>query len=385
MIAREELLSLVQARLQIAPVVLLVGARQVGKTTLARSLLDAESPNYFDLERAADLARLAEPTLALESLEGLVVVDEVQLAPDLFSTLRVLVDRDESPVRFLLLGSASPEALRQASESLAGRIAIIDVGGFSISEVGLDAIDQLWLRGGFPRSFLAKTEKDSVQWRVDYLRTLTARDLPAFGIRQPAAMVERLLRILANSHGQIWKAAPAARSIGFSEQSTRKYVDLLGDAMITRSLPAWTANLGKRQMKSPKLLFRDSGFFHALADIDDPVSLQRSPALGASWEGFVIEEILKCAPGSGIRPYYWRSSNGAEVDLILPVRNKLFGVEIKRTDSPKFTRSMRTAAVDLDLDHVYIVNAGKHSFPLADNATATSIKDLVDTFGLLLN
>lgn len=385
MIEREELLSLVHSRLQLAPVVLLVGARQVGKTTLARSLLNSESPNYFDLERAADLARLAEPTLALESLEGLVVVDEVQLAPDLFSTLRVLVDRDESPAQFLLLGSASPEALRQAAESLTGRISIIDIGGLSISEVGVDAIDQLWLRGGFPRSFLAQDETDSSQWRVDYLRTLTTRDLPAFGIRQPAGMIERLLRILANSHGQIWNAAPAARSIGFSEQSIRKYVDLLGDAMITRSLPAWTANLGKRQMKSPKLLFRDSGFFHTLADIDDPVSLQRSPALGASWEGFVIEEILKCAPGSSVRPYYWRSSNGAEIDLVLPLGKELIGVEIKRTDSPKFTRSMRAAADDLSLKHVYVVHAGRHSFPLAEHATATSINDLVDTFGPLLN
>jgi uncharacterized protein len=373
-IARPDLLDRVRRGLARSPVVALVGPRQCGKTTLARDLADTSPANYFDLENPVSLQRLDQPMTALQSLTGLIVIDEVQRRPELFPVLRVLCDRPGQPARFLVLGSASPELLRQASESLAGRIETIPMGGFSLAEVGASAQDRLWLRGGFPRSYLALSEVDSLEWRRNFIQTFLERDIPQFGYAIPALSVYRFWRLLAHYHGQVWNAAEAARVLNVNQSTTRRYLDLLDGLFMVRQLPAWHANLGKRQVKAPKIYFRDTGLLHQLLGVHDDSDLLLHPRVGASWEGLVIEEVIK-----RVRPdeaYFWATHAGAELDLLLLTDGRRIGVECKRMDAPKATRSMHTAMDDLKLDQLYVVYPGQLAYPLADRMEALPFTSL---------
>lgn len=361
-------LAAVRQSLRRSPVVTLVGARQCGKTTLARQLVSPSSANYFDLEDPLSLQRLDEPMTALGRLQGLVVVDEVQRRPELFPVLRVLADREGQPARFLVLGSAGPELLRQSSESLAGRIEILELSGFQVQEVGCGALETLWLRGGFPRSFLAASDEDSFRWREHYLRALTERDLPGFGARLPPGTLRRLLLMLAAYHGQIVNLAAIASSIGLPESTIRRYLDLMERLFVIRQLRPWHQNLRKRQVKRPKLYFRDSGVVHQLMGLGTRDALLRDPRLGASWEGFLIEKVLVEAASPDA--WFWRTHSGAELDLLLRIGGLRIGVEIKWADAPRRTRSMRVALDDLALDRLFVVYPGELRFDIDDRITA---------------
>jgi uncharacterized protein len=358
-----------------SPAVALIGPRQVGKTTLARSLLAPDSPNYFDLEDPQVEAQLAEPMTALQPLRGLVVIDEVQQAPELFRRLRVLVDRPGDPARFLLLGSASPALLRQSSESLAGRIEIIEMAGFTLEETGAARTDRLWWRGGFPRSYLAADDASSRAWRRSFIRTVVERDLPMLGMNAPAPALQRFWAMLAHYHGQIWNAAEPARSLGVNESTVRRYLDWLTQAFLVRQLPPWHANLGKRQVKAPKVYVRDTGLLHELLGIEDGPALQRHPKSGASWEGFALDQVLRIA-----RPdeaWFWATHGGAELDLLMVKNGRRVGVEFKRADAPGSTRSMREALKDLELDALYVVYPGDRRYRLADRIEVVPLAALV--------
>jgi predicted AAA+ superfamily ATPase len=340
----------------------LAGPRQVGKTTLARSFLAADHPGYFDLENPLSLARLSEPMTALSPLRGLVVIDEIQRMPELFPVLRVLADREGTPARFLLLGSASPALLRASSESLAGRIEVIEVGGFVLEETGADSADALWLRGGFPRSFLAENDADSRTWRQQFLQALVERDLPQLGAALAPAALLRFLTMLAHYHGQIWNAAEPARSLGISEITVRRYLDLLTGAYLVRQLPPWFANIGKRQVRSPKIYWRDCGLLHQLLGIADGQALLSHPRCGASWEGFALEHMLqRLQPDEA---YFWATHTGAELDALLIKDGRRLGLEIKRADAPRLTSSMRHALDDLELDALWVIYPGSLRYRL---------------------
>ncbi len=354
--------------------VLLAGPRQCGKTTLARQMLAPDAPSYFDLENPVDLLRLEEPMTALAPLRGLVVIDEVQRRPDLFPVLRVLADREDSPARFLILGSASGELLRQTSESLAGRVERVELGGFALTEVGADAASALWLRGGLPRSFTAVAEADSVAWRENFIQTLLERDFPQWGVRVSATALRRFWTMLGHYHGRTWNAAALARSLAVDPTTTRRYLDLLTDAYMVRQLTPHLANVGKRQVRAPKVFIRDSGLLHRLLGIDDENALVSHPAVGASWEGFVIEQLL-----AALRPAsagFWATHQGAEIDLVVETGGRRFGVEVKRADAPGMTRSIHMALADLDLDAVAIVYPGTKPYALHDRVRVVPVRTL---------
>jgi hypothetical protein len=366
--------------LRVHPVVGILGPRQVGKTTLARDVLKSHSgvATVFDLEDPADLARLADARLALEPLRGLVVVDEIQRRPDLFPLLRVLADRPRHPARVLLLGSASPELLRQSSESLAGRIAYHELGGFSVEDVGPARADRLWLRGGFPRSFLARTERDGDEWRRAFVRTFVERDLPQLGVTIPPATLERFWAMLAHYHGQVWNAAEFARSFGVSDTTVRRYLDLLSATFAVRVLLPWSENLGKRQVRSPKVYIADSGVLHSLLGIRERRDLERHPKLGASWEGFALDAVVG-PRGVGRREcHFWATHGGAELDLLVVRGRRRWGFEFKRTSAPAVTRSMRVALEDLRLERLDVVHGGPHTFLLAPRIRAVAFARLLD-------
>ena len=375
MLNRSLLESEVRSALARSPSVALIGPRQVGKTTLARSLLAAESPNYFDLEDPQTEAQLVEPMTALKALRGLVVIDEVQRAPDLFKVLRVLIDRPGDPARFLLLGSASPALLRQSSESLAGRIEVIETGGFTLDETGADNAATLWSRGGFPRSYTAVDDAASRIWRREFIRTVVERDLPQLGIGAPAPAMQRFWAMLAHYHGQIWNAADPARSLGVNESTVRRYLDWLTQAFLVRQLQPWHANLGKRQVKAPKVYVRDSGLLHELLGIADPAALARHPKSGASWEGFALDQILRIARPDAA--YFWATHGGAKLDLLMFKDGQRIGVEFKRADAPALTPSMRTALADLQLDALYVVYPGPRRYRLAERVEAVPLAALL--------
>lgn len=379
MIERERRLAEVLRRLATVPCVAILGARQVGKTTLAGMVSNAwDGPVHaFDLERAADIARLAEPELALEPLDGLIVLDEVQRAPELFPALRVFVDRHPDR-RVLVLGSAAPDMLRQSSETLAGRIAFCDLPPLTLDETGADAIDELWLRGGFPRSLLAPDDEASFRWRLDFVRTFVERDLPSLGSQVPSATTDRFWRMLAHAHGQVWNGARFASSFGVADTTVRRYLDLLTSALVVRQLRPWYENVGKRQVRSPKVYVGDSGLLHALLDLPDRVSVERHPALGASWEGFVINQIVASTGARDDQQYFWATHAGAELDLLLVRGGTKSGFEIKRTVAPQITRSMRSAQDTLGLDRLFVVHAGPATFPLGTDVEAIAARDLAD-------
>ncbi|MBA4379773.1 MAG: hypothetical protein C0393_03670 [Anaerolinea sp.] len=381
MIERKSLLQTVQSALERSRAVALIGPRQCGKTTLGRQIVPPDSVNYFDLEDPLSLARLDQPMLALQDLRGILVIDEIQRKPDLFPVLRVLCDRDPLPARFLILGSSSPALLRQSSESLAGRITTIPMSGFSLKEVGTDSQSQHWRRGGFPRSFLASTEAESVEWRKDFVLTFLERDVPQFGFNIPATSLFRFWSILAHYHGQIWNAAEAARALNMSESTTRRYVDLLEDLFMIRQLRPWHANLNKRQVKSPKIYFRDTGLLHYLLGIRSEHELALHPRNGASWEGYALEETIKTVQPDEV--YFWATHSGAELDLLLIKDGRRLGVECKRMDAPKLTPSMRTAMQDLDLDRLIVLYPGPHPYPLAERISAMPLVELARRMDLL--
>lgn len=375
-VPRNTLLERIRVALARNPVTVLTGPRQSGKTTLARELLREDSPNYFDLEEPADLARLEEPRTALEPLNGLVVIDEIQRRPDLFPVLRVLADRRTQPARFLILGSASGELLRQSSETLAGRLERIEIGGFTLEELGAGAIETLWRRGGFPRAFLADGERDSIAWRKQFIQTLLERDFPQWGVRVPATALLRFWTMVAHYHGQTWNSAQPAQALGVSPSTTRRYLDLLTDALVLRQLQPWHANLGKRQVKSPKVYVRDSGLLHRLYGLETEKALLSHPKLGASWEGFAIEQVLAAEPCDDA--WFWATHQGAEIDLLLRRGDRLFGVECKRADAPRLTPSIRIALDDLGLERVAIVYPGAKRYPLGDPVEVVPLAALAE-------
>ena len=380
MIQRKEHLRRLRSLVRQFPVVGILGARQVGKTTLARQLVERHRGpvNYFDLESAEDIARLADPMLALRPLKGLVVLDEVQRRPELFTQLRVLVDEPRTRRRFLVLGSASPELLRQASETLAGRIAYHELGGFSLDEVGFEAWLRLWHRGGFPRSFLARSEAESLRWRKAMIRTFLERDIPALGLRLPSGTLRRFWMMLAHYHAQVWNASEFARSFGVAHTTVHRYLDLLSATFMVRQLPAWHENIGKRQVKAPKVYFRDSGLLHALLDLGSSGALESHPRVGASWEGFALDAVVTRLGALPEECHFWAAHSGAELDLLVVRGNVRLGFEFKRTSAPATTRSMHVAIEDLRLSRLDVVHAGSRSFPMHPKIRAIAMSRLLD-------
>ncbi len=375
MIYRLSDIALVRTALRRSRVAAIVGPRQCGKTTLAREFVPPGSPNYFDLEDPASLARLSEPDIALRPLRKLVVIDEVQRRPELFPLLRVLADRRPLPARFLILGSASPELLQQSSESLAGRLETVPLEGFRLADLGASAQSRHWLRGGFPLAYLARSEADSLAWRRQFLQTFLERDMPQLGITIPAVSMRRFWTMIAHYHGQIWNAAEMARAMAVNESTVRRYLDLMTGVFMVRQLPPWFENLGKRQVKAPKVYVRDTGLLHALLGIANRQALESHPKVGASWEGYAVEEVLK-----SFRPdeaYFWATHNGAELDLLLFKNGRRIGVECKRSDAPGLTPSMRIALSDLKLDHLYVLYPGDRAYALAKNVEVMPLAEFV--------
>lgn len=377
MLERPTLAAALATALGRRPAVAVVGPRQVGKTTLARQLAAGwRGPtHWFDLEDPQVEAQLAAPLVALGGLGGLVIIDEVQHAPELFKVLRVLIDRPAAPARFLLLGSASPALLRQSGESLAGRIEVLEAGGFTLDETGAAAADTLWWRGGFPRSFTADGDEASRAWRREFIRTVVERDLPQLGMNVAAPAIYRFWSMLAHWHGQVWNAAEPARSLGVNESTVRRHLDWLTQACFVRQLQPWFANTAKRQVKAPKVYLRDTGLLHELLGVADPAALARHPKSGASWEGFALDQVLRIA-----RPdeaYFWATHAGAELDLLMLKDGRRVGVEFKRSDAPTLTPSMRSALADLGLDALYVVYPGARRYQLADRTQAVPLAALV--------
>ncbi|MEM7586375.1 MAG: ATP-binding protein [Acidobacteriota bacterium] len=375
MLPRRRHLEAIEEKLGHHPVVAIIGARQVGKTTLARQLAERwQGPvTVFDLEDPGDLARLNEPKLALEPLEGLVVIDEIQSRPDLFPLLRVLVDRPENGARFLVLGSAAPELLQQSSESLAGRILYHPLHGLNLDEVGSDTLGDLWLRGGFPRSTLAASLSESVAWRRGFVQTFLERDLPNLGVKVPPPMLRRMWSMLAHYHGQVWNASELARAFGVSSQTVRRYLDLLTATFVVRQLPPWYENLGKRQVKSPKIYIADSGMLHTLLEAPTREDLERHPKIGASWEGFALNEVMTRLGARAEECYFWAAHTGGELDLLVVRGLERRGFEFKRTDSPRSTKSMHAALKNLRLDRIDVIHPGSITFPITEHLRAVSL------------
>ena len=372
MILRPNAIERVSNVFRVHPVAAILGPRQCGKTTLARMIAERESSTYFDLENPVDIRRLSVPLKALEGLTGLVVIDEVQRQPALLELIRVLVDRSRNPARFLLLGSASPHLTKGTSESLAGRIGFVDLSGFDLREAGPGNQDRLWIRGGFPRSFLSADETVSISWRENFIRTFLERDIPQLGITIPAETLRRFWTMIAHYHGQVWNAADFARSLGFSGNTARRYLDILSGAYMIRVLPPWFENIGKRQVKAPKIYIRDSGILHALLYLNTMTEVQGHPKLGASWEGFALEQLLTIL---GTRDaYFWATQSGAELDLLIMVAGRRYGFEFKFADAPGRSRSMGVAIQDLKLDHLWVVYPGRQEYPLDEKITVVPVE-----------
>jgi predicted AAA+ superfamily ATPase len=374
-VPRPDLLARVNGLLRASPVVALLGPRQAGKTSLAMETLAGRRGERFDLENPRDEQRLMEPMTALEGLKGLVVIDEIQRRPDLFTVLRVLSDRRPLPARFLVLGSASPDLLRQSSESLAGRIRFIDLPGFSLAEVGDANLRRRLVRGGFPRSFLARTDSESFGWREDFIRTFLERDLPLLGgTVKSSAHLRRLWTMLAHRHGQVWNGAELAGALGESYPTVKRHVELLVGALVVRQLQPWLPNLEKRLVKSPKVFIRDSGLLHALLGIGTFRDLESHPSLGASWEGFVLEEILTRTSERDL--FFWSTHAGAELDVVWRRPRGPVGFEMKWGDAPAMTKSMHIALHDLGLRALYVIYPGPKRFRLHPRVEALPMAEL---------
>lgn len=353
----------------------LLGPRQCGKTTLARALvsrLDA----YFDLEDPLDLARLEAPQQTLGKLTGLVVIDGIQRRPDLFPLLRVLADRPGTPARFLILGSASVDLVKGVSESLAGRVGLVDLSGFDGTEVGFDQLDTLWLRGGLPESFLSDSDEASWHWRQQFIRTFLTRDIPQLGITIPSEQLRRFWLMIAHYHGQTWNASEIAGSLGINYKTAQHYLDILTGSFLIRALPPWTENLGKRVRKAPKIYLRDSGLFHALQRVRSLPELQAHPKLGASWEGVALEHVLRVLRVEPGEAFYWSTHGGAELDLLLVRGGQRWGFELKYADAPRTTKSMRVALEDLKLERLFVIYPGKIDYALDDRIEVLALRNV---------
>jgi len=384
-VARPLHVSRISALLRQFPVVAVLGARQVGKTTLARQVAASRRAGvaFFDLENTEDLARLADPLLTLRREQGLVVIDEVQRLPGLFQTLRVLVDEPGTRRRFLLLGSAAPELLRQGAETLAGRIAYHELDGFRLDEVGVDRLSRLWLRGGFPRAFLARTEAESVRWREEFIRSFLERDIPQFGLRIPAPALRRFWSMIAHYHAQTWNSSELARAFGVAHTTVQRWLDVLTETFMVRQLPPWHANLAKRQVRSPKVYLRDPGLLHSLLGVHTNRALEGHPKIGASWEGFALNVVLDRLGARPGEAYFWATHAGAELDLLVVRGRERIGFEFKRTSAPTVTPSMRTALVDLKLQRLEVIHGGRETFPLAPRIRAVPLDQVAREIGAL--
>lgn len=382
MFGRTTELHQIRALLRTSPVVAILGPRQIGKTTLAREIARTwpAPTTTFDLEDPRDIARLADPTTTLRPLRGLVVIDEIQRRPELFPVLRVLSDRIRRPARFLLLGSASPSLLRQSSESLAGRIAYVELAGFGLSDVG-GRWERLWRRGGYPRPYLARTDEESLRWRRDLVRTFVERDLPQLGITISTGTIRRFWTMLAHYHAQVWNGAELARAFGIAESTVKRYLDLLANTFMVRVLPPWSENIGKRVVKTPKVYIADTGLLHVLLDLPSARALEVHPKVGASFEGFALQEAVRALEARPEQCYFWATHQGAELDLLVVRKGKRRGFEFKRTDAPTVTKSMHVALRDLGLDSIDVVHVGDDTYALAPKIRALSIANLTTALG----
>ena len=373
MIPRPKFIHSIQASFQTFPITALLGPRQSGKTTLARFIAERMQSTIFDLENPIDIQRLSAPMQALENLSGLVIIDEVQRKPELFELLRVLADQPGRKTRYMLLGSASPHLVKGVSESLAGRIGFVDLSGFQLWEVGNEFRNRLWTRGGFPRAYLAGSDSDSMLWRTNFIRTFLERDIPQLGITIPAETLRRFWTMVAHYHGQVWNAAEFARSIGTAENTARRYLDILAGAYMVRVLPPWFENLKKRQVKAPKIYIRDSGLLHSLLQIPTMEVLQGHPKIGASWEGFALEHVIRAFQTRDA--YFWATHAGAELDLMVTIAGKRYGFEFKYADAPGRKRSMHIALSDLGLAHLWIIYPGHQTYELSEKITVIPLEE----------
>ncbi len=389
LLERKIYLEDIRKRLKNYPVTMLLGARQTGKTTLAREIMAefkerGETVHYFDLELPSDLQSLKEPQHTLEGLKGLIIIDEIQRKEDLFPLLRVLSDRRPLPARFLLLGSASGKLMRQTSESLAGRIAYLELPGFNILEVDKNESEKLWLRGGFPESFLAESNEDSLIWRENFMRTFLERDIPSFGVKVLPADLWRFLQMAAHYHGQTWNSSEIAKSLQISDKTVKNYLDIFTETFIVRQLAPWYGNLSKRVVKSHKFYIRDSGILHALLRINSRDEILRHPKLGASWEGFALEQLIELGRG-GYDAYFWNIYNGAEMDLIMHLKGKRWGFEVKYADAPSITKSMHVAKDTLELEHIFVVYPGSRRYYLGERIEAIPLNEACTVLANLTN
>jgi len=377
-ILRTKELAVLESRLKAFKVVAILGPRQCGKTTLARQFARGQPPGkvtWFDLENPADLAKLDQPMMALEPTRGVVILDEIQRRPDLFPVLRVLVDRP-APARYLILGSASPDLLRQSSETLAGRITFMELGGFSLDNLPAGQIRKLWMRGGFPPAYLARSNQVSFQWRQDFITTFLERDIPNLGIRIPSPRLRRFWMMLSHYHGQVFNSSAVGRSLMVSDTAARHYLDVLTQTFLVRQVHPWFYNTRKRLVKHPKIYLRDSGLLHALLDVRSEEDLHSHPRLGASWEGFALEQIVQHLGLREHEVFFWGVHTGGELDMVFPRRGRRWGVELKFQDAPRMTSSMQSALGELELARLWVVYPGKESYGLAKNVRVIPLTEI---------
>jgi hypothetical protein len=374
MIDRPAYLQKIKTALKRSPITALLGPRQCGKTTLARFLGQAVNATYFDVESPSDWHRLQNPELVLGSLKGIVILDEIQAMPVLFNVLRVLADRRKTQAHYLILGSASPGMIKTVSETLAGRVEFVELSGFDLRETGSKPWKKLWLRGGFPRSYLAKSENDSQAWRENFIRTFLERDIPQLGISIPAPALRRFWTMLAHYHGQTWNASKIAGAMSLSDKTVCSYLDILTGTYMIRQLQPWHENIGKRQLKSIKIYLRDSGILHSLLSLTDQHSLFGHPQVGASWEGFALEQVYRILDLK--EAFFWATHSGVEIDLLFFHRGRRYGIEIKFNEAPKVTRSMRIAQEELGLDHLWIIYPGEHRYPVDKKISVWPLQDV---------
>lgn len=376
MIQRTSYIAKLSNALRRSPITALLGPRQSGKTTLSRLFGEGKKATYFDLESQPDLIRLLNPEMVLGSLKDIIVLDEIQEMPELFPVLRVLADRPNSPARFLILGSASPYMIKNVSETLAGRVEFIELSGFDLTEIHSESLERLWVRGGFPKSFLADSDDDSLAWREGFISTFLQRDIPLLGIRVPPPAMRRFWTMLAHYHGQTWNASELSRSMGVSDKTVRSYLDILSGTYMIRQLQPWYENIAKRQVKAPKIYFRDSGLLHSLLSLNDIHTLLGHPGVGASWEGFALEQFLNIVQPS--EAFFWSTHSGAEIDLFFQYRGRRYGLEFKFSEAPRITKSMHAALNDLRLDHLWIIYPGKNSYPADDKITVCPLIEVAN-------
>lgn len=380
MIPRNHFIQAIKEAFRAHPIVAILGARQSGKTTLAKHYFSSQGnfpeSHYFDLERQIDLSRLENPYMVLKELKQLIVIDEIQRIPELFPTLRVIVDEDKSK-KILILGSASRDLIRQSSESLAGRIAYLELPSFSLKELGNQSYKDHFLRGGFPNAYLAKSEKDSYNWRRHYIQTYLEQDIPNLGIQVPPQALRRFWMMLAHYHGQLFNASELGRSLNLSHTTIQRYVDILAGTFMIRILHPWYENLKKRQVKTPKILFRDSGIYHALNGIETQEHLDIFPKIGASWEGYALENVLSTFDLHHQDAYFWSTHSGAELDLLILEGQRRIGFEFKYTDRPKTTKSMLSALENLGLKQLIVITPGTHSFAMHEKIQAYGLQQWI--------